>query len=181
MDLTKAFDRVRLADVVDCLRDREVPEQIVSIIKELNTDMTARIKSNNQTSRCITIKNGVRQGDSLSPMLFNTIMDKIIANLPKELGYKMGNDPILIIYYADDAFLIAESEENLQTQLLKCDQMAESLTLNLLTTTIVAPPSNASKWQMGFNSAFKGLNMVISLNKTKSLTISRNYKNVRLN
>ena len=32
------------------------------------------------------------------------------------------------------------------------------LTLNLLTTTIVAPPSNASKWQMGFNSSFKGLN-----------------------
>ena len=31
------------------------------------------------------------------------------------------------------------------------------LTLNLLTTTIVAPPSNASKWQMGFNSAFKWL------------------------
>jgi len=33
-----------------------------------------------------------------------------------------------------------------------------SLTLNLLTTTIVAPPSNASKWQMGFNSAFKRVN-----------------------
>jgi len=31
------------------------------------------------------------------------------------------------------------------------------LTLNLLTTTIVEPLSNASKWQMGFNSAFKGL------------------------
>jgi hypothetical protein len=31
------------------------------------------------------------------------------------------------------------------------------LTLNLLTTTIVAPPSNASKLQMGFNSAFKVL------------------------
>ena len=31
------------------------------------------------------------------------------------------------------------------------------LTLNLLTTTIVAPPSNASKWQMGFNSTFQGL------------------------
>ena len=78
VDLTKAFDRV--ADVIDCLRDREVPEQIARIIKELNSDMTPRIKSNNQTSRCITIKNGVRQGDSLSPMLFNIIMDKIIAN-----------------------------------------------------------------------------------------------------
>jgi hypothetical protein len=35
------------------------------------------------------------------------------------------------------------------------------LTLNLLTTTIVAPPSNASKWQMGFNSAFKGLTSAV--------------------
>ena len=57
----------------------------------------------------------------------------------------MGNDPIHMICYADDTVLIAESEENLQTLLLKFDQMAESF------------------------------NMVISLNKTKSLTISRNY------
>jgi hypothetical protein len=36
-------------------------------------------------------------------------------------------------------------------------QTCRILTLNLLTTTIVAPPSNASKWQMRFNLAFKGL------------------------
>jgi hypothetical protein len=37
------------------------------------------------------------------------------------------------------------------------ESLFRRLTLILLTTTIVAPPSNASKWQMGFNSAFKGL------------------------
>jgi hypothetical protein len=37
----------------------------------------------------------------------------------------------------------------------------KTLTLNLLTTTIVAPPSNVSKWQMVFNSAFKGLNISV--------------------
>ena len=36
------------------------------------------------------------------------------------------------------------------------DMLWINLTLNLLTTTIVAPPSNASKWQMGFKSTFKG-------------------------
>jgi hypothetical protein len=36
------------------------------------------------------------------------------------------------------------------------------LTLNLLTTTIVAPASNASKWHMGFNSAFKGVKQAVS-------------------
>ena len=41
-----------------------------------------------------------------------------------------------------------------------------SLTLNLLTTTIVAPPSNASKWQMGFNLAFKGLKKFYFLDYT---------------
>jgi hypothetical protein len=36
--------------------------------------------------------------------------------------------------------------------------LTPELTLNLLKSTIVAPPSNASKWQMEFNSAIKGLN-----------------------
>jgi len=40
------------------------------------------------------------------------------------------------------------------TVIIECISL---LTLNLLTTTIVAPPSNASKWQKGFNLAFKGL------------------------
>jgi hypothetical protein len=35
-----------------------------------------------------------------------------------------------------------------------------TLTLNLLMTTIVAPPSNASIWQMGFNSVFKVLKCI---------------------
>ena len=77
------------------------------------------------------MKNGVREGDSPSPMLFNLIMDKIIANLPKELGYRMGNDLIHIICYADDAVLIADSEENLQTLLLRFDQMAERLNMEI--------------------------------------------------
>ena len=90
VDLKKAFDRVRLADVIECLREREVPEQLVRIIKKLNTATIARIKSHNQTSRPITIMNGIRQGDSLSPMLSNLIIDKIVMNLPKELGYRLG-------------------------------------------------------------------------------------------
>ena len=43
---------------------------------------------------------------------------------------------------------------------LRYNILALILTLNLLTTNIVAPLSNDSKWQMGFNSAFKGLKNV---------------------
>ena len=55
-----------------------------------------------------------------------------------------------------------------------------SLTLNLLTSTIVAPPSNASKWQMGFNSAFKGLyaESEIILFSLKCLVVAPNPLNL---
>jgi hypothetical protein len=97
---------------MECLSEREVPEEIVRIIKELNTDTIARIKSIDQTSRPTTITNCVKQGDSLSLMLFNLIMEKVITNLLKELGYRMRNNPINIICYAVDAVLIADSTEN---------------------------------------------------------------------
>ena len=41
-------------------------------------------------------------------------------------------------------------------------EVATYLTLILLTWTIWRAPSNASKWRVGFNSAFKGLNVCIT-------------------
>ena len=61
------------------------------------------------------------------------------------------------------------------------------LTLNLLRTTIVAPPSNASKWQMGFNSAFKGLknvNIPVATYQThcrqNTVTLSWNFPSTQI-
>jgi hypothetical protein len=54
-----------------------------------------------------------------------------------------------------------------------------TLTLNLLTTTIVAPPSNGSKWQMGFNSAFKGLNPIPLANVCKQFEINPMYVDIK--
>jgi hypothetical protein len=53
--------------------------------------------------------------------------------------------------------------------------LKEKLTLNLLTSTIVAPPSNARKRQMGFNSAFKGLRIF----SDRSCVVSKDNFNVK--
>jgi len=52
-------------------------------------------------------------------------------------------------------------DDDMQCAIETCRSSESVLTLSLLTTTIFAPPSNASKWQVGFNSAFKGLISVI--------------------
>jgi len=61
------------------------------------------------------------------------------------------------------------------TLLIPIKIIVDLLTLNLLTTTVIAPPSNTSKWQMGFNSAFKGLNDVFS--KTRNSVLAGTHTN----
>ena len=63
----------------------------------------------------VGIRSGVRQGDSLNFMLFNLIMDKRIDQLPKYLGYKMGDISVPVVCYTDDAVLLAESQEDIHT------------------------------------------------------------------
>ena len=74
------------------------------------------IRTTSEKSKPINIS-GIRQGDSLSRILFNIIMDKIIDQIAKELGYKMGETPIPIVCYVDDVVLMAEIEDDLQALL----------------------------------------------------------------
>lgn len=44
----------------------------------------------------------IRQNDSLSPLLFNVVMDKVIITTKSMKGYKMANTNVNIIGNADD-------------------------------------------------------------------------------
>ena len=61
---------------------------------------------------------GVRQGDNLSPTLFNIYINDLALELKKmNLGVTIGNLHVCILLYADDIVLISESEQNLQIML----------------------------------------------------------------
>lgn len=62
---------------------------------------------------------GIRPGDSLNPLLFSVIIDKIIENVKQQPGYRLGNHHINILCYAIDVVLLAKSEDDLQKMLYK--------------------------------------------------------------
>lgn len=105
VDLTKSFDRVLLEHVVAVLQKRYVDNRIITAVKNLNTDNTTSIRINNETSGQLPVASGIRQGDSLSPILFNLIMDEIIAEVKGVTkGYKLRNERKIVCYADDTTF-----------------------------------------------------------------------------
>lgn len=59
----------------------------------------------------------MRQGDALSPILFNIALEKVIRESRiEENGIRLGGCIIGVLEYADDIVLLAENKENLKGQ-----------------------------------------------------------------
>ena len=89
------------------------------------------------------IGKGVRQGFILSPCLFNLYVEYIMRNAgldEAQAGIKMAGRNINNLRYADDTTLMAESEEELKSLLLKAKEESEKvgLKLNIQKTKIMA-------------------------------------------
>jgi len=63
------------------------------------------------------VENGLRQGDALSPMLFNIALEYVVrAVIESNIGVKIQeNTEVMIMAYVDDIMIVAESEANLKT------------------------------------------------------------------
>ena len=91
----------------------------------------------------VQIGKGVRQGCILSPCLFNVCAEYIMRNAgleEAEAGIKIAGRNINNLRYADDTILMAESEEELKSLLMKVQEESEKvgLKLNIQKTKIMA-------------------------------------------
>lgn len=113
-DLTKAFDMVTHEAIAAALRGNGAPLAFVEYMKNIYRGQRTVIEGDCWTSEEIAPNRGVRQGDPLSPTLFILLIDGLISSLPTRIGYRMGNQVINCIAYADDITLIVETPESLQ-------------------------------------------------------------------
>ena len=100
----------------------------------LETDQETTVKTGHGTTDWFQIGKGVRQGCILSPCLFNLYADYITRNAGLEeiqAGIKIAGRNINNLRYADDTTLMAESEEELKSLLMKVKEESENVGLKL--------------------------------------------------
>ena len=121
IDYAKAFDSVGHNKLWKILRDGNTRPPELSLEKPVYKSGSNR--TGHETTDWFQIGKGVCQGCILSPCLFNFYAECIMRNPGLEeaqAGIKIARRNINNLRYADDTTLMAESEEELKSLLMKC-------------------------------------------------------------
>ena len=129
-----------------------IPDHLTCLLRNLYAGQEATVRTGHGTIDWFQIGKGVRQTGILSPCLFNLYVEYIMRNAGLEeaqAGIKIAGRNINNLRYADDTTLMAESEEELKSLLMKAKEESEKvdLKLNIQKTKIMASGSITS-WQI---------------------------------
>ena len=129
-----------------------IPDHLTCLLRNLYAGKEATVRTGHGTTDWFQIGKGVHQGCILSPCLFNLYAEYIMRNAgldEAQAGIKTAGRNINNLKYADDTILIAESEEELKSLLMKVKEESEKVgfKLNIQKTKITASGPITS-WQI---------------------------------
>ena len=133
-DYTKAFNCVNHNKLWKILQEMGIPDHITCLLRNLYAGLEATVRTRHGTTDWFQIGKGVCQGYILSPCLFNLYAEYITrkARLDEaQAGIKIARRNINNLRYTDDTTLMAESEEELKSLLMKVKQESEKFCLKL--------------------------------------------------
>ena len=121
----------------------EVLDHLICLLRNLYEGQEATVRTRHGTTNWFKIGKGVHQGCILSPCLFNVYGEYVMRNAGLEEAqakFKIAGKNINNLRYADDTTLMAESEEQLKSLLMKVKEESEAvgLKLNIQKTKIMA-------------------------------------------
>ena len=122
IDCAKAFDCVDHSKLWKILKEMGIPDQLTCLLRNLYAGQEATVRTGHGTTDWFQIGKGVFQGCILSSCLFNFYAEYIMRNARLEetqAGIKIAGRNIDNLRYADDTTLMAESEEELKSLLMK--------------------------------------------------------------
>ena len=104
------------------LKEMGIPDHLTCLLENLYVSQEATVRTGHGTTNWFIIGKGVHQGCILSPCLFNLYLEYIMRNAgldEAQAGIKIARRHINNLRYSDDSTLMAESEDELKSLLMK--------------------------------------------------------------
>ena len=142
IDYAKAFGCVDHRKLWKILKEMGIPDHLTCVLRNLYAGQDATVRTGHGTTEWFQIGKEVHQGFILSPCLFNFYAEYIMRNTglgETQAGIKTAGRNINRLRYADDTTLMAESEEEIKSLLMKVKKQSEKvgLKLSILKTKIM--------------------------------------------
>ena len=134
IDCAKAFDCVSHSKLWKILKEMGIPDHLTCLLRNLYAGQEATGRTGHGITDWFQIGKIVRQGCILSPCLLSLYAEYIMRNAGLEeaqAGIKVAGRNINNLRYADDTTLMAESEEELKSHLMKVKEESEKVGFKL--------------------------------------------------
>ncbi len=155
VDFHKAFDKLWRHGLLIKLLQKGIGGNLYRLIKNMYMDNTSQVRVGNKCTPSFPSESGVRQGDTLSPTLFNIFVDDItkLMNTDNCMPAKVGSLNIGCLFYADDLVIISECKEGLQHGLNALSQYCNKwhLKVNKSKTKVMVFQKARSNIQVSLN------------------------------
>ena len=139
IDFTKAFDSTTHKSIWKALKSCGINHEYISLLKKFYKDQKASVQTDVE-SNMFEIKKGTKQGDPLSSLLFNTVLQSSLKEVTQRWQKKKGmgiylsdhdHDCLTNLRFADDVLLFATSKDQLQKMLYEFKESTEKVGLRI--------------------------------------------------
>ena len=116
------------------LKEVGIPDHLTCLLRNLYAGQEATVRAGHGTTDWFQIGKGVCQGCIMSPCLFNLYAEYIMRNAgldEAQAGIKIARRNTSNLIYTDDTTLMAESEEELKSLVMKVKEESEKVGLKL--------------------------------------------------
>ena len=172
VDYKMAYDSIKRKFLYETLQEFGIPNKIIRLVHMTLNKSKSKIKIQGEYSREFEIRRGLRQGDSLSCILFNITLERVIRNIHintretitryflrdnehQQTTGTIYNQPIQYLAYADDIALIGKSKKDITQSFIELEDASIKAGLEINTQKTKYMYTSTSKEEAQTESVIK--------------------------
>ena len=131
IDFKAAYDSITRKEIYNIMKEFGIPNKLRSLVKATQNKVRCKVKTPMGTSDIFYTQRGIRQGDALSCMIFNIVLEKAIREADLKVSGTIMNKSLQMLAYADDIVLIGRTRNVVTEAFVRLETAARKYGLQI--------------------------------------------------